>query len=40
MARHGGSKTTPPAEIAEAEQSWGQEDEFTVLTVRSVTACA
>jgi hypothetical protein len=28
------------AEIAEAAQRWGQEDDITVLTVRSVPECA
>jgi len=28
------------AEIAQAAQQWGQEDDITVLTVRSIIACA
>jgi hypothetical protein len=30
----------PAAEIADAAQRWGQEDDITVLTVRSVAVCA
>ena len=30
--------TKPAAEIADAAQRWGQEDDITVLTVRSVAA--
>ena len=30
----------PAAEIAEAAQRWGQEDDITVLTIRSVAASA
>jgi hypothetical protein len=30
----------PAAEIADAAQQWGQEDDITVLTVRSVAVCA